>query len=436
MRSPRVLVRSGTPLRATWACVAGLAVVSFPGCARQQRGPAAAEPPTIPVSKPVVREVTDFVDFTGRTNAVESVNIIPRVTGYLVQIPFKEGSEIEKGDLLFEVDPRPYQAQLDQAMGQIQVFKAQQQLAKVTLDRDKELLKKGAVTQQQVDQDQAALDESVARVKAYESSSEIYKLNIEFTKVASPIDGMVGRRFLTLGNLVNQDQTLLTTVVSLDPMYVYFDIDEQTLLRVRRAVSEGRIKLPEDKKFPVSMGLQTEEDFPHQGTIDFVNNQINPATGSMLVRGVFQNPKPDVGFRLLSPGMFVRVRLLIGQPYQAILVIDRAISSDQGLKYVYVVDDDGVVQTRRVKTGALQPDGLRVIQEGLKSDETVVVGALQQIQPRMKVKTEAMAMPSMQQPAAPQGAAPAGEGTDAPPPNENSKSQAPDSKQGPNPKSQ
>ena len=227
------------------------------------------------------------------------------------------------------------------------------------------------------------VDEAEARVEAYEKSMEISRLSHEFTRVLSPIDGQISRYYLTLGNLVNQDQTLLTTVVSVDPMYVYFDMDEPTLLRTRKAVNEGKIKVPEKgTKLPVFMGLQGEDGFPHQGTINFVNNQVNPTTGSILVRGVFPNPLPKGGHRLLSPGMFVRVRLPIGQPYPALLVIDRAVGSDQGQKYVYVLDAENKVQYRRVTTGPLQDDGLRVIEQGLKPDDWVVVGGLQQVRPR------------------------------------------------------
>ena len=183
-------------------------------------------------------------------------------------------------------------------------------------------------------------------------------MNLGFCNVTSPIDGQVSRYFLTPGNLVNQDQTQLTTVVSVDPMYVYFDMDETTLLRIRTAINEGKIKRYEKGEIPVYIGLEGEEGYPHQGTINFVNNQVNAGTGSITVRGVIDNPKPENGIRLLSPGMFVRVRLPIGKPHEALLVIDRAIGSDQGLKYLYVVDDKNVVQQRRVQTGALQEDGL------------------------------------------------------------------------------
>src|SRR4051794_6468742 len=378
------------------ACAPLMLLAAVAGCNQPQRPAPTAESTVIPISRPVSREVTDFVEFTGRVNAVNTVNVIPRVTGYLVQMPFEEGAEVKSGDLLFEIDPRPYRAQLEQALGQVEVYRAQLQLAEVTLARDTELLKnRGVISAQQVDQDRAAVEEARARVKAYEASTEVYKLNLDFTQVRSPIDGMIGRHFMTVGNLVNQDQTLLATVVSLDPIYIYFEVDEPTLLRVRQAINEGRIPRPRHGTVPLYAGLQTEEGFPHEGTIDFVNNQINPGTGSIIARGVFPNPKPENGVRLLTPGMFVRVRLPIGPPHPALLVIDRAIGSDQGIKYVYVVDEKNQVQSRRVTTGALQDDGLRVIASGLKPDEWVVVGGLQQVRPHATVQTEKVEMPSL-----------------------------------------
>jgi multidrug efflux system membrane fusion protein len=372
------------------------------GC--MHRAPQVPPPaaPAVPVSKPVQRQVTDYVDFTGRTQAVKSVNIVARATGYLIKEPFAEGSEVKAGDLLFEIDPRPYQAQYDQAVGQVNLYNAQLKLARATLARDEQLLRStpGAVSAQQVDQDRAAVDEAIAQVKAAEASSETYKLNLSFCKVTSPIDGQVGRWYLTLGNLVTQDQTLLTTVLSLDPIYAYVDVDEPTVLRVRRAINAGQIKPYSAGHIPILMGLQGEEGFPHEGQINFVNNQVNPTTGSILARGVFDNPLPNPmppsgGRRLILPGMFVRIRLPIGQPHPALLVIDRAILSDQDLKFVYVVDAQNNVQSRRVTTGPLQSDGLRVITEGLKPDDLVAVGALQQIRPGVPVKPEPISMLSL-----------------------------------------
>jgi multidrug efflux system membrane fusion protein len=375
--------------------VAGASV----GCARRAPQIAAAEPVAVPVSKPVVRQVTDFVDFTGRTEAIQSVDIRPRTTGYLVKMAFEEGAEVKEGELLFIIDPRPYQAQLDQAAGQVNLYQAQLKLAKTTYARDRAInnITPGSISRQQLDQDEATVEEADARVKAYEKNMEVYKLNHEFTKVVSPISGMISRYYLTLGNLVNQDQTLLTTVVSLDPVYAYFDMDEPTLLRIRKAINEGKMRRRRANglRVPVFMGLQGEAGFPHEGSVNFVNNQLNPTTGSILVRGVFPNPKPPDGTRLLSPGMFVRIRLPIGEPHAAVLVVDKAIGSDQGIKFVYLVDKDGKAQYRRVTTGSLQEDGLRVITEGLSPDEWVVVSGLQQVRPRMPVQVEQMPMPSL-----------------------------------------
>jgi multidrug efflux system membrane fusion protein len=385
-----------SPVRAV-ACACLAAAVAALGCQhRTPQGPADSEPPAVPVSKPVQRQVTDFADFTGRTDAIEAVDVRARVTGYLVKLAFKEGSVVKKGDLLFEIDPRPYQAQLDQAQAQVKLNQASLDLAQATLARDRRIAAEvsGGVSQQQLDQDRATVEEAKARVVAYKASLETYKLNLSFTRVESPIDGKVSRFFLTRGNLVLQDQTLLTTVVSLDPVYAYFDVDEATLLRVRRAINEGRIKRPETGEFPVSMGLQGEDGFPHEGKVDFVNNQVNPTTGSITVRGVFANPLPPKGARLISPGMFVRIRVPIGQPYQALLVIDRAIGSDQGLKFVYVLGADNTAQYHRVRTGPLQPDGLRVV-EGLKPDDLVVVGALPQVRPKMTIRPDRIDMPTL-----------------------------------------
>ncbi|HEV8003953.1 MAG TPA: efflux RND transporter periplasmic adaptor subunit [Planctomycetaceae bacterium] len=370
-------------------------LASIGGCAEAPAQLAPSQPPAVPVSKPVQQEVTDYVDFTGRTDAVQAVNVIARVTGYLVQMPFKEGSEVMKDQLLFEIDPRPYQDQLSLGQAQLATYKAQQQLADADFVRATRLIKDKTISEQQFEQYKSTKEQAASQVQSAQANIAIYKLNLEFTRVTSPIDGRVSRYYLTLGNLVNQDQTLLTTVVSQDPMYAYFDTDEPTLLRVRRAVAEGKIKPAVANKNPVSMGLQDEEGFPHAGTIDFINNQVNPTTGSVSVRGVFPNPILSQGVRLLSPGMFVRIRLPIGAQHPALLVIDRAISSDQGLKYVYVIDAQNKVQYRRVTTGALQENGLRVIQSGLKPEDWVAVGALQQVRPGMNVRPDQTAMPTL-----------------------------------------
>ena len=386
-----------------------LLVVAFLmiGCHHGSPPPSAPKPPLIPVSQPVQRDVTDYVDFTGRTDAINSVGIRPRVTGYLWRVAFKEGTEVKKDDLLYEIDPRPYQTQLDQTKSQVALNEASLKLARASLARVIPLVSTGAAAPEERDQDVAAVAQAEASVKAAQAAVEVYKLNLEFCRVTSPIEGMVSRTFYTVGNLVTQDQTLLTTVVSLDPMYAYFDMDEPTLLSIRRAINEGRIRVPSDRSdIRILLGLQGEQGFPHEGKFNFINNVVNPSTGTIAVRGVFPNPRPNAGpaclamemfgsqshrrgrsalgsdgaaawrlgdlatnakgqgARLLNPGMFVRIHLPIGQPHPALLVVDRAVGSDQGLKFVYVLDKDNKVQYRRVTTGPLEDDGLRVIEKG------------------------------------------------------------------------
>jgi multidrug efflux system membrane fusion protein len=366
------------------------------GCGSRSDAIAPAEPPAIPVSQPLSRKVTDYVDFTGRIEAPESVTIVPRVTGYLVSTPFKEGAEVQKGNVLFEIDSRPYQAQYDQAAGQVVLNEARVKEAVADNNRAKELSKTpGAISKQDLDRFQAAEEEAVAAVQAAKASLEVFNLNLGFCQVTSPITGQISRYFLTPGNLVNQDQTQLTTVVSVDPMYVYFDVDETTLLRIRRAINEGRIERYQQGEIPVYIALEGEDGFPHEGKVNFVNNRVNTGTGSITVRGIVANPKPPVGIRLVSPGMFVRVRLPIGKPHEALLVIDRAVGSDQGLKYLYVLDGENKVQQRRVETGALQPDGLRVISSGVKPGEWIVVGGIQQVRPRMPITPDREPMPTL-----------------------------------------
>jgi multidrug efflux system membrane fusion protein len=406
------------------AALAGLVLLVGAGCQRSGPKVAEAEPPVLPVSKPIQRKITNYVDFTGRTSAVAAVDVRPRVTGYLQETKehFKEGAEVKKGQLLFEIDPRPYQAQLNQAENQVALYEAQLRLAQANYARDRPLVRTGAVTARDLDQEKAAVDEAAARIKSAKAMLEVYKLNLDFTKVTAPIDGMISRAYFSAGNLVNQDQTLLTTVVSLDPMNVYFDMDEPTLLLFRKGEASGEINSYEREQLPVKMALQGEDGYQHEGTLNFVNNQVNPATGSIACRGVFANPRPKKGPRLLSPGMFVRVRLPMGEPHDALLVVDRAVGSDQGTKFVYVVNKvetkdeiQYLIEYRKVKTGALQEDGLREILpplldkdgkprkdkegkiiEGLLPDEQVLVGGLQQVRPKAKIQPEFRPMPVLE----------------------------------------
>jgi membrane fusion protein, multidrug efflux system len=381
------------------------------GCDSTAAKPAEAKPIAVPVAKPIRRDVTDFVDYTGRTNAIDSINILPRVTGFLIKMPFKEGSDVKKGDLLFEIDPRPYAAQYAAAAAQLAQSEASQKYAKATNERFKALAEKepGAVSKQELDQYQAQEEQAIANVGLAKANLDAAKLNLDWTKVEAPIDGHISRTYFTVHNLVNQDQTLLTTVVSMDPMFVYFDMDESTLLKIKRAINDGIIELPkEGAEIPVLMGLEGESGFPHKGRVNFVDNQVNATTGSISVRGLFDNPRPKMGeregTRLLVPGMFARVRFPIGQPRPSVLIIDQAIGSDQGIKYVYTVDSENKLQYQRVTTGPLQEDGLRVIVDGLKGDEWVVVGKLQQLGRRMLITPDQVPMPTLGSPLTGSGA--------------------------------
>jgi multidrug efflux system membrane fusion protein len=385
------------------SCAAVLA-----GCGRSGPPVTPPETPVVPVSRPIQRPVTDFVDYTGRTNAKDAVAIQPRVTGYLTAIHFKEGAFVKKDDLLMEIDPRPYQEQYAAVKAQVALNEASLKYAEATNKRFNELFKvnPGAVSARELDQYQALEEQAIANLNLSKANLNAAKLNLDWTKVTAPISGQVSRYFLTEGNLVNQDVTQLTTVVSMDPMYVYFDMDEPTLLRIKRAVNEGKITTRNDgATVRLEMGMAGEEGYPHEGNINFVDNQVNPSTGSISVRGVFSNHKPRRGGTyLLVPGMFVRVRLPIGTEQPQLLVIDRAVTSDQGLKYLYVIDADNKVEARRVTLGPLQQDGLRVVLDGLKKDDWVAIGNLQQIRPKMQVQPDQVTMPTSTAPAGGVGA--------------------------------
>lgn len=367
-------------------------VLAAAGCHKVPTGSTVEEPPFVGIALPVERDVTDYVDLTGQTEAPQSVDIRARVTGYLVAMPFQEGAEVKANQMLFQIDPRPYEAQLAKAKANVTGGDAKLKLAVSDNVRAKQLFQRDqmAITAQDRDKYQMAEDDSRASLEASKASMVDCQLNVDFTKVLSPIDGKVSRYYLTLGNLANQDTTLLTTVVSQDPMYVYFDVDEPTLLRIVRHLREGGdiTRTLAEKKVPVHMGLADEKGYPHAGHLDFANNQVDTSTGTISLRGVFENPASPSGIRLLRPGMFTRVRLPLGMPEKALLIPDRALCSDQGEKYLLIVGANDIVEYRRIKAGPLQEDGLRVINEGLKMGEKVVVSGLQIAKPRMKVQPE------------------------------------------------
>jgi multidrug efflux system membrane fusion protein len=403
---------------AAWCVVSLCAVVG--GCGPAASEPAAAPAVRVSVALPIQRAVTDYEEFTGRSEAVQTVELRARVSGYLedvqdvtaeqlqqlrklgLKLPWKEGEAIDKGrrlffqegdevvegQLLFLIDPRPYQAEYDKSVAQVALREANLALQNSELKRNKPLMEKGAVSPADFDKTVAAAQEAAASVTAAKAALESLALNLEFTRVPSPLDGRVSRAEVTPGNLVKADSTLLTTVVSLDPMYVYFDVEEQTILRIQAGVRQGKIESREAGKVAVHMGLGTDKGYPHRGAIDFADNRVDPSTGTIRVRGVFPNPKPDVGQRTLLPGLFARVQVPVGAPRKATLVAEQALGTQQGRKYLLVVNDKQQVDQRMVTLGRLE-GGLRVIEEGLTPTERVIVVGIQRAQPGADVEVEA-----------------------------------------------
>jgi RND family efflux transporter MFP subunit len=337
-------------------------------------------PPVVAVAKPVQRQVADVADFFGRLAAKDSVTIQPRVTGYIVKIAYEEGAQVQKDQVLYEIDPRPYQAQLRAAEAKTVQADAAFQLASANRARAMDLEKKNPafISKSEVAQYQFQEKQAAAVLDLAKADLELAKLNLDWTVIRAPISGVADRTQLTVGNLVKQDVTKLTTVMSLDPIYVHFHMDEATLIRFRRNNKAG-------KEVLLSMGLQGDEGFPQRGAINFVDNQLDSKNGAALVRGVFANPKSKEGIRLLFPGMAASVRLPMGPPYQALLVPDKAGFVQEGLKYVYVVDAKNKLDQRQVEVGPLQDDGLRVITKGLTKDDRVIVEALEEYRPGMTV---------------------------------------------------
>jgi RND family efflux transporter MFP subunit len=371
------------------ALVLGLSL-GLIGCVR----PVSEAPPApipVTVSHPVEREVNHYADYTARTAAVDSVEVRAHVWGYLDKVNFKEGALVQKGDVLFELDARPYQALLNQAKAKVTQDEAQLAYDEAEYQRNLRLARTGAAAQSDLDKTAAARGVDQANIAADKAAVASRQLDLEYTKVTAPVGGRVSRYVVTVGNLIQSgDQaggTLLTTIVSVDPMYAYFDVDEYTVLRVRQMIREGKAQSARDVEWPVRLGLANDDGHPHQGTINFVDNQVNPKTGTLRLRGVFPNKN-----EALSPGYFARVRVPIGPAHQALLVTDRAFDTDQGQKVVYVVDQDNKVVTRPVRLGALH-NGLREVTEGLKPGERVIVNGLQQVRPGTTVEPKLVDMP-------------------------------------------
>jgi RND family efflux transporter MFP subunit len=392
------------------ACLASLTVA---GCHRGETESQGPEQPVVGVVRPVVRSVPEYVAFTGQIQAVESVDLRARVTGYLKTVCYAPGSMVAKDTVLFEIDPTLYQAQVDTAKGRLAEAKSQIAVAKakvaqaeaqLSLDRtkmaiDKEVAKtSGAVSKLKLEEDDSRVKESEATVEqckanvlALEASAqaaaanlESNQLHLDWTKVSSPIDGRVDRNLITVGNLVTADTTMLTNIVATGKVYVYFDVDELTCLKIQKEVRDSNY---DPRQVPIAVALQDERDYPHAGTLDLVANRLNETTGTLKVRGVLKNEK-----RQLTPGNFVRVRVVIDDPRDRLMVPDRAVILEQDKTFALVVGNDDAVEKREVTIGSLDPNDatMRAVDKGLKPDDRVIVEGRQYARRGMKVKVKEM----------------------------------------------
>ena len=357
-----------------------------------------AGPPPVSVVPVTRRTVQEFDEFTGRLEAVDTVDVRARVAGTLDKVHFRDGQMVKKGDVLFTIDPRPFATEVARLEARIATARTQAELAKSELARAEKLLPTQAISVQEVDQLRAAMHSGDTAVQAAQAELNTAKLNLSFTRISAPIDGRLSRTTVTAGNLVNVGDPVLTTIVSMGRMYAYFDASEATYLKYVRAAREGTRPSSRDTPNPVLMGLSNEEGFPHRGSMDFVDNRLNPATGSMRGRAVFDNANAQ-----LTPGLSARIKLIGSGSYEATLVPDRAISTDQTRKVVMVVGTNNVVESREVKTAALI-DGMRVV-SGVKPGEHIIVDGLQRAFPGAPVTPQLLKNDEKRMPVP--GAAPA-----------------------------
>ena len=382
-----------------WSVLAlGLCTALVAGCSGKgsgapagAAGPGAGAPaPEISVAVVPEREIIEWDEYTGRLEAVDTVEIRPQVSGYLQKVVFAEGKEIRKGDLLFQIDPRPFEAELARASAAEEQATAAAELARADLARGDKLLTSQAISQEEYEQRRASNLNAAAQLKSAQALVQMAQLNLGYTRITSPIDGRVGRAEVTQGNLVSGgaggQATRLTTVVSMQPMYAYFEASEQDYLKYDDLARSGERPSSRDSKNPVLMAVGNETKFSHHGYMDFVDNRVNTNTGTLTGRAVFPNPD-----RYLTPGMFVRVRLIGKGKYKGPLLNDRAIATDQDRRFVLVVGEGDKVEYRAVVTGPMF-DGLRVVRSGVKPGERIVVNGLQRTQPGMVVKPRIVPM--------------------------------------------
>jgi RND family efflux transporter MFP subunit len=378
------------------AAVAVAVGLTLSGCSRDQAAERAAAPPPpqVPVAHVIARTITDSETFTGRFEAVHHVNVRPRVTGYISSVDFKDGSTVQKGQVLFVIDPRPYRAIYQQAAAQLDQARSRLELAKSDQARAIKLYAAHAVSREELDTRNANATQAVADVEAAKAALDQAALNLSFTRVTSPITGRVSRAIVTVGNLVSSGQTLLTTVVSLNPIYVSFNADEQAYLKFEKfAHLDGHRDVPTSDAAatdglgnPVYVGLEDEKGYPHQGRLVFLDNSLDAGTGTIRARALLANPS-DV----FVPGLFARVKLIGNDHYKAVLVNDSAIGTDQTVRFVLVVDPTDHIQYRPVELGPMV-DGLRVVRSGLEPGDTVVVNGLMRVHPGMQVTPQLVAM--------------------------------------------
>jgi membrane fusion protein, multidrug efflux system len=365
----------------TFFALLALAAALGAGCGRQ-KPPPAPPPPAVTVAEVVQREVMEWDEYTGRLEPVESVEVRARVNGYLESIHFEDGALVKKGDLLFVIDPRPYKTEFDRAEAELARSQTRLELASNDFERAARLFKSRAISEEEFDARSKAKKEADSALAASKAALEAARLNLEYTRILAPIDGRISRRYVTVGNLVSGGlgmPTLLTTIVSTDPVYCYVDADERSVLKYQQLSREGKRVSARDFKIPCELGLANETGFPHKGVIDFVDNRLDPNTGTLRGRGVFTN-----GNRSLTPGLFARMRIPGSGKYQALLLPERAFGNDQSVKFVYVVNAESKVEFRPVVLGPVI-DGLRVVREGLKPGERVIIEGHMRVRPGLVV---------------------------------------------------
>jgi len=358
--------------------------MALAGCQSKAEGPppGAFGPPPVSVAPAVQRQVQEFDEFTGRLEAPQSVDLRPRVSGYIKKVHFRDGQEVKQGDLLFSIDPDPYLAELAKARAQLASAQTQVELARSEEERAHKLIDVKAISQQEYDQLTSGSRNAAANVQAAQAAVAAAELNVGYAQIHAPITGRASRANVTAGNLVNVGDPVLTSIVSQDKVYAYFEAGEDAFLKYVRLAREGARPSSRTHPNPVHMGLADEQGYPHEGVMDFVDNRLNPQTGAMRGRAVFDNAE-----RRFTPGLFARIKLIGSGTYNAVLTPEQAIGTDQSKKFVLVIGQGNTAQFREVKLGALI-DGMRVVRSGLAAGELVVVNGLQRVRPGMPVAPE------------------------------------------------